>query len=149
MTTTREPTEAEQKLAETRKAIEAKREARAQRYLPTLEEQQALEDKRLAVEDKLDELEAKHGRVGKEIELIEIDDEFVIVRRPTMAAYRRFQDTKDPETKDIEILVRPCVLYPERSQFDRMCEEKPALLGRVANVCGSLAGLRSEEAKKK
>lgn len=149
MTTTREETADEKRLREVREQIEARRTAREQRYMPTLEEQLAVEAKRLEAEEKLDELEAQHGRVGKEIQLIESDNGFVIARRPTMASYRKFQDTKDTDTKDVELLVRPCVLYPSKAEFDRMCEEKPALLGQVAKVCAELAGLRADEAKKK
>jgi hypothetical protein len=73
----------------------------------------------------------------------------VIVKRPTMNVFRRYQDSGTTETKDWENLVKPCVLYPTRAEFDAMVERVPMLLAHAANTCIHLAGLRAEDIKKK
>lgn len=129
-----------------RQALEDEREARAQ---PSIEEQIAIEERKVREAEKLAELEQQHGKVGKEIDIVDSEVGAVIVKRPTMNVFRRYQDSGTTETKDWENLVRPCVLYPSRADFDAMCEKIPMLLAHTANKCIHLAGLRAEDIKKK
>src|ERR1700759_3690440 len=115
-------TEAQQRLRalrEQRQRIEDEREARAE---PSVAEQIAIEERKLAEAQALEKLEAEHGAVGKEIELVDSDVGGVIVRRPTMNVFRRFQDSGTNETSDWLNLVRPCVLYPSKAEFDALIE---------------------------
>jgi hypothetical protein len=133
-------------LREKRQRIEDEREARAQ---PSVADLIALEERKLREQEKLAELEMQHGKVGREIDILESPVGAVILKRPTMNVFRRFQDSGTTESKDFEQLVRPCVLYPSRADFETMCEQVPMLLAQSAAMCIRLAGLRAEDIKKK
>jgi hypothetical protein len=133
-------------------AIRAKRqalaEAREARQTPSDAEQLAREQRELADDEALDRLETEHGRIGSAIEIVRTDVGGVIVRRPHMAVFRRFQD--DPkDTKALEKLVRPCVLHPSKTEFDALCERLPFLLQRAADACCVLAGVRRDDVREK
>ncbi len=149
MSENRQATPDETRLRELREARQKLEDECEARSLPTLEEQIALEERRLKETQALADLEAQHGKVGKEIDLVPSDVGAVIVKRPTMNVYRRFQDSGTNETKDLENLVRPCILYPSRAEFDNMIERLPMLLTHVADTCVVLAGLRAKQIKSK
>lgn len=135
--------ELEQKLADVRArqaAVEAKR---AQTELEQLAEQLAKEERALEAAEALSKAEAEHG-VGK-VGLVETDLGPVVVKRPNHVLFRKFQDTESIKSIDVEKFVRPCVVHPTREQFDKIVEELPATLMRVANVVTRLAGARTEE----
>ena len=69
----------------------------------------------------------------------------VIVKRPNAVLYKRFQDRESAKTQDLEKLVRPCLVYPDAAAFDRILEEQPATLTRVADCVVELAGFRAKE----
>lgn len=69
----------------------------------------------------------------------------VIVKRPNPVLYKRFRDKESTKTADLEQLVRPCIVYPDASRWDLICEEQPATLDRVADHVVSLAGFRGKE----
>lgn len=142
MTETREETPEEARLREVRAKIDALNEARERRNMMSVDEQIAIEERRLKEAEALDKLEQEHGKVGRDIQIVESDVGAVIVKRPTMAVYRRFQDSGTTETKDLENLVRPCVLHPSKAEFDQMIERLPMLLRHAADACVVLAGLR-------
>lgn len=123
-------------------------EAREARAAPSIQEQLAAEQRALADDEALDRLETEHGRVGSVIEIVRTEIGSVIVRRPHMAVFRRFQDDKQ-DTTALEKLVRPCVLHPSKTEFDRMCEELPFILQKCADACCRLAGVRVEESRTK
>lgn len=129
--------------------IDALNDAREQRAKPTVSEQLALKRRELKEAKALDEREREFGAVGKEIDIVHSDVGAVIVKRPTMTVYRRFQDSGKTETKDYEQLVRPCILYPSRAEFDQLIEQRPMLLVHCADACIALAGLRASEIRKK
>lgn len=134
-------------------SIRAKRqalaEAREARALPTVGESLALEKRALADDEALDRLEQEHGRIGTVIQIVRSNVGGVIVRRPHMAVFRRFQDEGKRDMEAIDRLVRPCVLYPSKPEFDRMCEELPFLMQLVADAVVTLAGVRIDDVKAK
>jgi hypothetical protein len=69
----------------------------------------------------------------------------VIVKRPHVATYRKFQELADPKANDLENFVRPCVVYPDAAAFDRINDELPGVMGVAAKLIGRLAGAASEE----
>jgi hypothetical protein len=133
-------------------AIRAKRaalaEAREQRAQPSAADQLAAEQRALADDEALERLELEHGPAGKAIEIVRTEVGGVIVRRPHMAVFRRFQDD-NKDTAALEKLVRPCVLHPSKADFDRMCEELPFTLQRCADAVCRLAGIRKEDIQAK
>lgn len=133
-------------LREQRQKLEDEREARAQ---PSVAELIAIEERKLLEQQKLAELEAQHGKLGREIDVVDSPEGAVIVKRPTMNVFRRFQDSGTTESKDFEQLVRPCILYPSRAEWESMCEKVPMLLAQCASACIRLAGLRAEDIRKK
>lgn len=136
-------------LAEQIKTIRAKRaaiaDAQAKRTQPTLEQQLADEQRALAEDELIDRFESEVGPQDTHIAVIRSDVGLVIVRRPHRAVFQRFQDTGTIKTKDLDALVKPSLLYPDKASFDAMVDQLPALLGRVANHCARLAGIRGEE----
>jgi hypothetical protein len=138
----------EAQLAEIRSKRVKLAEARELRAVPSAAEQLAMEQRALADDEALERLELEHGPAGKAIDIVRTDVGAVIVRRPHMAVFRRFQDDSK-DTAALEKLVRPCVLHPSKAEFDRMCEELPFTLQRCADAVCTLAGIRKEDIKAK
>jgi hypothetical protein len=146
MTESREPTADEIKLRDIKAKRDALEAARELRHMPTVQEQIATEERKLATAQKLDELETAHGyKPGVDMDVVESRVGDVIIKRPTMAVYRRFQDSGTNETKDLDNLVRPCVLHPSRAEFDQMVEALPLLLAHCADLAVMLAGYRAKK----
>jgi transcription initiation factor TFIIIB Brf1 subunit/transcription initiation factor TFIIB len=139
----------DRELRELQSEIDALNDAREERAKPTKAEQLALKRREAKELKALEALEKEHGAVGKEIDIVQSDVGAVIVKRPTMTTYRRFQDSGKVETKDFEQLVRPCILYPSRAEFDQLVDQRPMLLAHCADACISLAGLRADQIRKK
>lgn len=136
-------------------AIQAKRdaieEARAQRGKLSLKEQLALEQRRLAEDEKFAELAQEHGqdRLAMVRPEQRPDIGAVIVRRPHLAVYRRFQESGKADFKTFDGLLRPCILYPSKAEFDRLCEEMPALHNQCCDAVVRLAGHSGKDVESK
>ena len=155
--TTREERRAERKeeRADARPDLQARLEkARAARELARqkrekLETQDELQRKveaeELAATDEeaLFNAEAEHGR--KRVATIETEMGTIIVKRPNPLHFKRFQDKESVKTKDLEQLVRPCLVHPSANRFDAILEEYPATLTRCADRVATLAGVRARE----
>ncbi len=131
-------TEVRAELAELR----AKSEARAE---GTEAEQLEALNRDLADARAIDKAETELGPVGKRILAVPTDLGVVIVKRPAAPTFKRFQDEGKTTTESLEKLVRGSLVYPDAATFDRIIEELPATLARVANAVCSLAGVRAEE----
>lgn len=137
--------------------IQAKREqlaaAREQRAEISPEEQLAIAERDLRDDEALDKFEREVGRIGTEIQIVRSSVGAVIVKRPHMATYRKWQasltrDSDDPGADEIN-LVRPNVLHPSKEEFDRLIERQPFLLSRCTSAVCELAGVRKKEIEKK
>jgi hypothetical protein len=126
-----------------RAALAVAREARAADA--ALEAQ--LEGETLALRDEqaIAAAELEHGPVGKRIAVIGTDLGVVIVKRPHAALFRKFQAKGSTKPEDLDQLVRPCLVYPSKAEFDRIDDELPATMTRCANAVVALAGFRQEE----
>lgn len=138
-------------LNERRAKLEDAREARA---ALTTEEQVIVAKRALAADEALDMLEQREGKIGKAIQIVRVDDErdgrAVVLKRPNMTQFRRFVDSdKDEQSKELDRLVRPAVLYPDKVTFDALVEELPFLMSRCADACIALAGVRKKDVKAK
>jgi len=93
---------------------------------------------------------AKHGAVGVQIDVVEVPDgRIVIVRRPHAALYKAFQDLDKVTFEEAEKLVRPCVEYPDKGEYDAITDAYPGVVNSGSiKVCG-LAGMRRAELKGK
>lgn len=107
------------------------------------------EERALADAEALAAAEAQHGPEGKRIRAIETPMGLIIVRRAGNASFRRFMDSAKATTDEAERLVRPCVVYPSRTEFDAILDEYPALWIRLAGAITKLAGHRAEELAEK
>lgn len=140
-------------LEEQLKAVRARRaalaDAQAKRNTPTLESQLAEEMRALADDELIDRYETEVGPQDTMIKVIRSEVGTVIVRRPHRAVFQRFQDKGTVKTADLEGLVKPSLLHPDKAAFDLMVDQLPALLGRCANACCNLAGVRTEELQSK
>jgi hypothetical protein len=106
-----------------------------------------LEAEELALKDDqaIAHAEAEHGPVGKKIATVHTDLGVIIVKRPNMTLFRRFQDTGSMKHADLDKLVRPCRVYPDEAAFDRILDELPATVARVASAVCELAGVRQQD----
>lgn len=105
---------------------------------PELNEQQIAELKERHKVSKLHMLRAGQG-------------EFVVVRMPTDANWKRFRKQMADEAKRadaLETLLRTSIVYPDPPAFDAMLAERPGLLDTFASNLGELAGLEKEIEKK-
>lgn len=144
-TTTDDPTLA--KLAEIRARRAALAEARDKRAQPTPAEQLAIEQRELATDEALEAAEIEHGRDS--VECVRTDAGNVIVKRPHLATFRRFQDAGKSDAKTLDLLVRPCLVYPDKATFDQLCERLPFMLNLCADAVARLAGVRMEQQQAK
>lgn len=121
-------------------ALHVAREAKA---AISPEQELAQLERELAEEKALDEAIATHGPLGKVLGTVATDMGLVIVKRPGMVAFRKFQDKTSERgaatTQETEALVRTCVVYPELGRFDVVLAELPGTLTRVADCACELA----------
>lgn len=135
-------------LQDKREAIET---ARTQRAEPTLAEQLAIEQRRLVEDEKFDELLREHG--PNMIEMVRPEQRpdvgAVIVKRPHLATYRRFQESGKADFKTFDQLLKPCLLYPGKAEFDALCELMPALHTICCDTIVRLSGHARKETEAK
>lgn len=107
------------------------------------------EERALKDDQAIADAELEHGPLGKRIEAVRTGQGVVIVRRPSPANFRRWQDrsvsSKDLTMDDAEQLVRPSLVYPDKVTFDAWVKNEPGILPRCAAACGRLAGARLDE----
>ncbi len=101
------------------------------------------EEQKAADEEAISAAEAKHGT--KRIRVVRTELGCVIVKRPNAVLYKRFRDQESAKTEDLEKLTRPCLVHPDASAYDRMLNEEPGTLDRVADAVIFLAGFRARE----
>ena len=136
----------EEKLAQIRASRTAVANARASRSaLQAIKDEIEAEEQALVDEQALDKAEQEIGPIGKKIMVVETPVGSIIVKRANHLVFKKFQDMQSLKTADLEKLVRPCIVHPEASKVDRIFEDLPATLVRVANAVSTLAGARAEE----
>jgi hypothetical protein len=126
----------------------AKAEALKEKALPPETEIEKLE--RRAVEAELEarnalaiaDARAKYGPAGVGHAQIPTRLGVVILKRCDTILWKRFQDLEDPKLEDIEQLVRPSVVYPDRPTFDQWIEELPGALQEITLNLAGLMGVR-------
>jgi len=126
-----------------REARESKREdaARLQRLTDELE----AEERAAANLDVIEGVEKDHGVEGKTWRRVNTGAGMIIVKRPHIATFRKYQDKGKTDSASLDALVRPCLLHPTKAEFDRIVNEEPAALMRAANAVCYLAGVRRED----
>ncbi|AKT38253.1 hypothetical protein [Chondromyces crocatus] len=97
----------------------------------------------------IERLEAEHGPLDKRILRIDTDEGMIVVRKPDPRLYQRFVDQGKTNTEALSKLVRPHVVYPDKTELTRIFEEVPAALMRCADAVCFLAGVRKQEAEGK
>jgi hypothetical protein len=95
---------------------------------------------------------AKADNPNAELHLLTVEDDQVIVRVPSGAAYQFFKDMASDDkkkTRALEELTRSCVVYPDATAFDALLERRPGLGTSFGGKLVELAGVVEEvEAKK-
>lgn len=141
-----EASELEARLAKARAAREAIDSAALERRNLELLRLEVEAAERAVVEaEAISALEETHGPIGRVIDVVATREGAVVVRRPEAITFRKFQDKASFKTVDLEAFVRPCLLYPSREAFDRLCEVVPAALTLAANAVARLGGMGQEE----
>jgi hypothetical protein len=137
-------TDAQRELAELRKQRAALATARAKREAErgAADELEA-ERRALADEQAIESAEVEHS--GKKLAYVHTDMGVIILKRSNALLFKRFQDQGKFKSKDVEILVRPCLVYPSADAFDRIVDELPAVLIECGNAVARLAGQRTED----
>lgn len=84
------------------------------------------------------------GRVGA----LKWSDGFVLIKAPSLAAYRAWLDAKGNKTEDAMVLISQC-LEPKGeasySTFKQAIDRRPAVLSQALTLCLRLAGHVAEE----
>jgi hypothetical protein len=145
----------EKQLAEIRAKraeLEAKKAAREESE--DISTQIARESRELRDAQALEDAEQKYGRAveyglgpadGRKLAVVHTDLGDVIVKRANHVLFKRFQDSGEATAQEFDKLVRPCLVHPDSTTFDRFLEEQPAILARVAGAVALLAGVRMKE----
>lgn len=141
------PTPEERELAEVQARRRALAEIREARLQPTAAQLLAMEKRDLAGDEAFEKLALEHG--AEKIALVPTDVGPVIVRRPHMASFRKYQDQGKATTNALELLTRPCVLYPTKEEWDLMVRDLPFVLNASGDAVCVLAGVSREGAEKK
>lgn len=129
-------------------AAKKKREAARQRREELeskgeLERRVAAEEQAATDEEALFNAESEHGR--NKVATVDTPMGMIILKRPNPLHFKRFQDKESAKTKDLDQLVRPCLVHPTPAKFDAILEELPATLTRCADRVATLAGVRVRE----
>ena len=138
----------EQQLAAERDALSEAEVAREKaRKASVLKSEIEEARRRRKEEEALAQCEAKYGLLGKSLERVDTIDGMVVVRKPDGIKVRKWQDQykEDISADALRQLARPCVVYPELSDFDTLVAERPVVMVAVATAVLKLAGLRLKE----
>ena len=98
----------------------------------------------------VEQLKKQHG-IGKIFMFAAETGETVYCRAPAVGVWRRFRSQmQNPAKRDEagEVLVRSCVLFPEKGIVDAWLEERPALVETFADELAQIAGLSKDVEKK-
>lgn len=90
----------------------------------------------------VDKAKADFGDDG--VRVIRTGKHEFLVHRPARADWKRYRkESKDPARNGdaLEVLVRSCVVFPSREEFDRLLDRYPALCEEIAEPVLELAGL--------
>lgn len=121
----------------------ARQSAREAKAAPTPEQELAQLERDCVDEKALDEAIATHGPLGKMLGTVATDLGLVVVKRPGMVAFRKFQDKTSERgsatTQETEALIRTCVVYPALERLDVVLAELPGSLTRIADCACELA----------
>jgi hypothetical protein len=105
----------------------------------------------IADEQAILKAETDHGPVGSEIQVVQSarGQGVVIVKRPSHASYRQMIDAvangKTALSAINERFAFQCLVYPERSEFERILKTESGMLERVASAAAVLGGLVVEQ----
>ncbi len=122
-----------------------KAEIEAKRNRVSAEEQLAKLERECAEQEALAELEDAKGKVGSHLAVVETEMGMIVVERPHVANFRKFQDAGKFTAEALEKLARPCVVYPDKAKFDQIITEYPGVLIATADAVVELAGARKRE----
>lgn len=93
---------------------------------------------------------AKHGAMGVKLDVVDVPDgRIVIVKRPHPVAFKAFQDLERVTVEETEKLVRPCVEFPDKAEYDALADEYPGVVSTAAIKVCALAGVRKVELRGK
>ncbi len=85
--------------------------------------------------------EESHGRFElRKIAAVKTEEGVVIVKKPNHVIYKKFRDTNEFDTEALFKLVKTCLVHPDLPKFEKLLEERPAVLERAANAVIELAG---------
>ncbi len=133
-----------EKLRAERADLEAKRSEKMADV--ELDEELEKEERALRELAKIEELEDEHGPIGRKWDKVDTGEGMICLKRPHPNTYRKFVENGEKlKSQDCEQFVRPCLLYPDKAEFNRILEVEPAALIRCAGKCSDLAGMRKAE----
>ncbi len=148
--TNREVEELQAKLAS---ATKARREAESTRENAVLAKQlqRQIDDEIRNAEDeqKLGELEAAHGLLGRDIAKVTTSEGMIVVKRPHHLIFKRFIEKDKHNSDDLDRLVKPSLLHPSKADFDAMVVALPFTLVKTANAVCELAGISKADVEGK
>jgi hypothetical protein len=119
--------------------------------LDTLREQVEAEEREARNAEAIADAERKLGRRGVYFDVVTVPDgRIVVLKRPHPAAYKAFSELDKPTVDATHELVRPCVEFPGKGEFDTIIDEQfPAVLDACGIKVLGLAGMRRVELGKK
>jgi hypothetical protein len=113
----------------------------------------AAEELALANETAIAAAAKEYGKRDVHFGVVEaLDGRIVIVKRANPVAFRKFisSDLEGAAAlQEMELLVRPCRVYPDAPAFDRLLDDLPATLVDCATAVSRLSGVRAKERGKK
>lgn len=110
-----------------------------------LEEVEA-EERALRDEQAIEKAVAEHGPIGVKLAVMHTPLGVIIIKKPNHVLFRRFQDLGKHDVVECEKLIRPCLVHPDKTEFDRYATELPGTIIPLANLACGLCGVKQGEA---
>lgn len=100
----------------------------------------------LAEAEKLDELIEEHGPLGKAIRVVTtVEGHMVVVKAPGRQQFRKYQSAGFDKPSAQDDIVRACLVYPSKADFESLANRWPAIVTQAANEIVFLASGKQEE----
>lgn len=138
--------ELDEREAAAKASLAAVEERRAERREKAERQRRVEELEREAKEQEiLEQLEQEHGPLNEAIRPVYTPEGMIVVKRPQAISVRKYMDKQDVSTKNMEQLFRPCVVYPDKGELNRLLDKYGAFYAKCADAVCWLAGFGRKE----
>lgn len=89
--------------------------------------------------------EAELGRYGRAFSKVESSTGPIFFARKEAVRFKAFQNEKKVDDAAIDRFIKPCIVYPEREEFEAILDRERGLAVTIASRLAYLYGFRKED----